>query len=73
LGYLLSNNWEIAARYTQVNPDEITTKTELKEYTIGLSKYIVGHSLKVQSDLTKRTEIGEDDIYQVRLQVEVSF
>lgn len=73
VGYLLKNNWEIAARFTQVNPDAITTKTELKEYTLGVSKYIVGHSLKVQSDLTKRTEIGFEDLYQFRLQVEVSF
>lgn len=73
LGYLLKNNWEIAGRFSQVNPDAITNKTELTEYTLGVSKYVVGHSLKVQSDLTKRTEIGEEDIYQVRLQVEVSF
>ena len=73
VGYLFKNNWEVAARYTQVNPDAITDKTELKEYTLGVSKYIVGHSLKIQSDITKRTEVNFEDLYQFRLQVEVSF
>jgi len=75
LGYLLKNNWEVAVRYTQVNPDKITDKTELKEYTLGVSKYIVGHSLKIQSDLTRRTELNalNDELYIFRLQVEVSF
>lgn len=72
-GYLFKNNIEIAIRYTQVNPDVITDKTVLKEYTLGLSKYIVGHHLKIQSDITKRTEIGFKDLYQFRLQVEVAF
>jgi len=71
-GYLLKNNVEIAGRFTQVNPDAITGKTTLKEYTLGLSKYIVGHSLKVQSDFTLRQEEGKDDLFEFRLQCEVS-
>ncbi len=52
LGYMLPQNWEIAGRYTSVMPETIDVGEEWQEYTFGLSKYIVGHKLKVQSDFT---------------------
>lgn len=53
-GYMFKSNWEIAARYSSLHPDEsIQALTNAQtDYTIGVSKFIVGHNLKVQADLT---------------------
>lgn len=61
-GYLFKNNIEIAARYTKIMAS--TEQTALKnrqQYTLGLSKYIVGHSLKCQTDLSYTKTLGADD------------
>nr|WP_230679875.1 porin [Pontibacter sp. 172403-2] len=71
-GYLFKSNWEIAGRYTNYEPAAITMRAPEKQYTLGLSKYIVGHSLKVQSDVTMSTFPAADDDYQVRLQLELA-
>ncbi len=71
-GYLLPSNWEIAGRYTTFDPTAVTGIREQKQYTLGLSKYIVGHSLKVQSDVSLINEQNRDDRYQFRLQMELS-
>ncbi len=54
-GYLLKNNYEIAGRFTTLSFDEITGKQDQNQYTLGISKYIVGHKLKVQSDISYST------------------
>ncbi|QYA24995.1 porin [Gramella sp. MT6] len=51
-GYVFKNNYEIAARYSTNDFEEITNLLSRKEYTLGGSKYIVGHKLKIQADLT---------------------
>ncbi len=73
MGYLFKNNWEVAARYTQVTPEEVTRNNNITEYTFGVSKYIVGHSLKVQSDVSLHQEATKDDKVIVRMQLELSF
>lgn len=73
LGYLLKNNWEFAGRYTIVTPEKVTQYNDMTEYTFGISKYIVGHSLKVQSDVSLRKENTVDDKVIFRLQAELSF
>ncbi|HEY4650149.1 MAG TPA: porin [Pontibacter sp.] len=70
-GYLLPANWEIAGRYTTYNPTAVTQITPEKQYTLGLSKYIVGHNLKVQSDLTLQDRPGRTETYQFRVQLQV--
>ncbi|MDL5046382.1 porin [Oscillatoria amoena NRMC-F 0135] len=52
--YLFRNNFELIGRYSRVHPDsEIQLlEDETKQYTMGLSKYIRGHRLKLQADLT---------------------
>lgn len=53
LGYLFRNYWEISGRYTQIEPDnEFSGVSNQKEYTLGVSKYLKGHKLKVQSDIS---------------------
>lgn len=71
-GYLFKNNFEVAARYTIVTPEKITMRNENTEYTLGVSKYFVGHSLKVQSDITFITEATQNDALMYRLQLEVA-
>ncbi|PWK20815.1 porin [Xanthomarina spongicola] len=73
-GYLFKKNWELSGRYSNVNYNqEITGKGLVQEYTLGASKYIVGHNLKVQSDLTYiDNEIGNGGL-AYRLQFEMQF
>ncbi|MCF6319990.1 MAG: FmdC precursor, partial [Proteobacteria bacterium] len=73
LGYLFKNNWEISGRFTQVNPQKVTLNNDLTQYTLGVSKYIVGHSLKVQSDFSLLQEDSKADRLQFRLQLELAF
>lgn len=73
-GYLFKNNWEIAGRYTEVNPAKTTGRNDEYHYTLGVSRYVVGHNLKVQSDLSFIEEAHKnDDKLLLRLQVEVAF
>jgi hypothetical protein len=73
LGYLMKNNWEIAGRYTNVNANDLYDNNDLNQYTIGFSKYVVGHNLKVQTDFSYTTEKGENDKLLFRLQTEFNF
>ncbi len=52
--YLFKNNIELVGRYSRVRPDSELQllEEETKQYTLGISKYIRGHRLKLQSDLT---------------------
>jgi hypothetical protein len=72
LGYLFDNNYEIAARYTSVDLAKgMDDKLKTTEYTLGLSKYIVGHKLKVQTDISYITKENiADSNYRIRFQVE---
>lgn len=73
-GYLFKNNFETALRYTTIEPDNFTSGLSNEtEYTLGLSRYIVGHSLKVQTDFSYTDFDGPEDEFRYRLQVELSF
>ncbi len=73
-GYLLSKTVEVSARYTNISLDKKTTgKSAENQYTLGLSKYVEGHSLKVQTDLSY-TDIGfKTNQLLYRLQVDIHF
>ena len=73
-GYLLSKTVEVSARYTNISLDKnITGKSAENQYTLGLSKYIAGHNLKVQTDLSY-TDIGfKTNQLLYRLQVDIHF
>ena len=70
-GYLFENNYQIIGRFTTVNPDDNISELIENQYTLGLSKYIVGHKLKVQTDLSY-TDLNQDqfDGLMFRLQFE---
>lgn len=73
-GYLFKNNWEIAARYTQIDPETITGRKSQQQYTFGLSKYIVGHALKIQTDVSYlTTDNSPNSGLMYRLQVDIHF
>lgn len=73
-GYLFKHNWELVARYTTVIPDWEKSFTQSSEYTLGVSKYVVGHKLKVQTDVTL---IDDENVanhsIRYRLQMEFAF
>ena len=72
-GYMLKGNWEIAARYTNVVPDT-GVGVEENQYTLGLSKFVVGHKLKVQTDVTLIEKDATDDkSFLWRTQVDFHF
>ena len=73
-GYLLSKTVEFSGRYTNISLDrEITGKGSENQYTLGLSKYISGHNLKVQTDVSY-TDIGfKTNQLLYRVQVDIHF
>lgn len=74
ISYLFKNNWEIAGRYTQVVPNAKASFSRSLEYTFGLSKYVAGHHLKVQSDVSMIDIEGESGKkFRLRLQTEIAF
>jgi len=74
LGYIMGNNWEFAGRYTQINPNVSTGKDSHTQYTFGISKYVVGHKLKVQTDVSYlTTENSDNSGLMYRLQFELHF
>ena len=73
-GYLLKNDWEISGRYTNIELDKtITGKNMEQQYTLGISRYIVGHSLKIQSDFSYLNISGSNNILMYRLQFDIHF
>ena len=77
-GYLMDNNLEPAVRFTTITPEKESERDIQKMITFGLSKYIVGHSLKIQTDfsLINETDQFTDETsqeYMFRFQVEVAF
>ncbi|MCF6296859.1 MAG: OprO/OprP family phosphate-selective porin [Flavobacteriaceae bacterium] len=73
-GYLFTNNWEVSGRYTNIKLDEnITGKKMQTQYTLGLSRYIVGHKLKIQTDLSYLSEVNGTDKLMYRLQFDIHF
>jgi hypothetical protein len=73
LGYLLKNNWEFAGRFTQVTPEVITGNNNINQYTLGFSRYVVGHNLKVQGDFSLTQETTKEPVIMFRLQTEFNF
>jgi hypothetical protein len=74
-GYLFKSNWELASRYTNVSVawfDGAADKVEERnEYTVGVSRYVAGHNLKIQSDLSYIDIVGKGSRIGFRLQVEI--
>ncbi|MFD0861048.1 porin [Sungkyunkwania multivorans] len=73
-GYLLKSNWEVAGRYTNISLDRNITGRDIEnQYTLGISRFIVGHKLKVQSDLSYLSLADNNGQLMYRLQFDIHF
>ena len=56
MSYCFKNRWELAGRYSTLNPDKQIWGTkdgfQQRQYALGISKYLNKHRVKCQSDLT---------------------
>lgn len=74
-GYLFHNDWEVSGRFTH---NTYTSQGELPpsetQYTLGVSRYIVGHKLKIQTDISylEGEGTGADEL-MYRLQFDIHF
>ncbi len=73
VAYLFKNNFEIAGRYATIIQDNETERNDTKHYTLGFSKYIVGHNLKAQTDITFIETVDTPDFWYFRFQIEMAF
>ena len=77
--YIFTSNWEIAARYSDVNVAKSIKKqagySHENQFTLGITKYVIGHSLKLQLDATydqKDMIVGSDQsFWMTRFQIEL--
>ncbi|MBS9524443.1 porin [Litoribacter alkaliphilus] len=76
--YIFFNNVEVAGRYTQLAPRSQIDELEplVQHYTVGVTKYLKGHRVKVQTDLTyeDRQFVNPSNNFnnwQLRFQVEL--
>ena len=78
--YLFDRKWEVALRNSTMMPDERVSPLlgyrTWNQSTIGVTRYIIGHSLKVQLDLSYNyrdqfTPAPLDDRWSLRFQVEL--
>ncbi|MDQ3071882.1 MAG: OprO/OprP family phosphate-selective porin [Bacteroidota bacterium] len=67
--YVFKSHYQLAARWSRLLPDNSVAAYELPrtDYTLGFSKYIVGHNLKVQTDFTYSASEGGEDNFFARL------
>ena len=76
--YLFKRNYELIGRFSRVRPgSDIQLLTpQLKQYTLGASKYIRGHRLKLQTDITYEQNQwlqgtnADVNFWQLRFQIE---
>ena len=74
VGYLFKKNWELATRYTSITPADVTGRKATQQYTFCVSRYIVGHALKVQADVSyQTTEDSPNSNLMYRLQFDIHF
>lgn len=77
--YLFRNNYEIIARYSTVvpHPDIEEIEPQLEQYTLGATKYLRGHRVKLQTEFTYAkdswalSDADDHDYFILRFQVEV--
>jgi phosphate-selective porin OprO/OprP len=71
--YLFQNNVELTLRYTTLDFSSETKISDLSQLTFGLSKYVVGHKLKIQTDLSFSQKNGNQDYVQFRTGFDLHF
>lgn len=79
--YLFPSKWEIALRNSTLLPDrEIRSFAGYKYHnqsTFGVTRYIIGHSLKIQADASYNYKKGDSrnsyNPWEIRFQIELGF
>lgn len=71
--YLFPSHYEFTARRSEIGYDAIVGKPDQLVYTAGVSKYIVGHKLKIQSDFSIGSLDGQDDYMEFRFGFDLHF
>lgn len=72
-GYVFPSNWEVAGRVTDLNYSSVSGRSDAVQYTLGLSRYVVGHKLKVQTDISLLDRAVSTDQLMFRLQMDLHF
>ena len=73
-GYLIAKTWELSGRYTNISLNKnIVGKGAENQYTLGLSKYILGHKLKIQTDISYLDVVNKSNQFMCRLQFDIHF
>lgn len=72
-GYVFKNNFEVAGRYTTINPHTMIQQPENNQFTLGLSKYLMEHTVKIQSDVSLLEEQNDFNELMYRFQIEIGF
>ena len=73
VSYLFKSNYELATRYSSINYDAVTGGDAQAQYTLGVSKYVVGHKLKIQADVSYGTMDGDEDNIMLRTGFDLHF
>jgi len=74
MGYVMPSNIAITGRYTNINFDSIvSSNNKITQYTLGLSKYVAKHKLKVQTDITYEDSVSSTNKIVYRLQFDIHF
>lgn len=71
-GYLFGNNYQILGRYTNIDLDDEVTQLIENQYSLTLSKYIVKHKLKIQTDLSYKdlnTNFTDELLYRLQFEL----
>lgn len=75
LSHYFSNAWEVAARFSWLEPDTKVSHYEPRrsEYTLGATRYIYNHKVKVQANITygQRQAFGTDGAEKKYLNAQV--
>ena len=77
--YLFRNKWEVALRNSTLFPEEkvqpLAGYRNWNQTTLGVTRYIIGHSLKVQADMSYNTRSRSADPnynrWEIRFQLEL--
>ena len=75
-GWMLSNRWEVSARYSHLAPSDGTDATFIMGDELGgaLSLYLRDHNLKIQGDYFTVTDpMAARRVHQVRVQFQLFF
>ncbi len=58
LSYVFTNQWSPVARYTRITPHDsiLSVEDEVIQYTVGLTKYLNQHKIKLMGDVTLEDE-----------------